>query len=111
LIGRYGPVGAAVAVLVAEGVLVVMTVIATRRMLDLTFLASRMVISALASLAFLLPAMLWPRVPMFGVIIAATVIYVAVVLSFPTIRRHELPAIAAMRGQRGRPPVDSPVTD
>ena len=102
LIVRYGLMGAAAAVLVAESILVVMTVIATRDMLDLSFLTSRLLISLLASLAFvlpakLIPAMLEPGIPMFGTILAAGAIYVAVVSAFPTIRRHELPALASVR--------------
>jgi O-antigen/teichoic acid export membrane protein len=111
LISRYGPVGAAAAVLAAESMLVIMTVFATRQMLDVPFLASRLVISSLASAAFVVPAMLLPSIPMFGLIIAAAVIYPAVVLAFPTIRRHELPAIASMLTSRQRPPVDPPAAD
>jgi O-antigen/teichoic acid export membrane protein len=111
LISRYGPVGAAAAVLAAEGMLVIMTVFATRQMLDVPFLASRLVISSMASAAFVVPAMVLPNIPMFGLIFAAAVIYPAVVLAFPTIRRHELPAIASMLTSRQRPPVDPPTAD
>jgi len=111
LISRYGLVGAAAAVLAAESMLVIMTIYATRQMLDVPFLASRLVISALASAAFVVLAMVLPSIPMFVLIIAAAVIYLAIVLAFPTIRRHELPAIASMLASRQRPPVDPPAAD
>jgi O-antigen/teichoic acid export membrane protein len=111
LIARYGLIGAAAAVLAAECILVVMTVIATRHMLDLPFLASRLLISVLASTAFVVPAVLVPGIPMFGLVLIGAVIYVAVVLAFPTIRRHELPALASVRGSRSSPPIDSPAMD
>jgi O-antigen/teichoic acid export membrane protein len=100
LISRYGPLGAAVAIVAAEGILVVMTVMATRHMLDLPLLASRLAISVLASAAFVVPVMLMPEISMFVVIPVAAAIYIAAVLAFPTIRRHELPALASMRGVR-----------
>ncbi len=111
LITRYGMMGAAAAVLAAESILVVMTVVATRHMLDLPFLVSRLVISLLASLAFVLPPMLVPGIPMWGVILAAAAIYVAVVSAFPTIRRHELPALASVRKSRDRTELDSPAME
>jgi len=109
LILRYGPIGAAVAILAAEAILVVLTILSTRQMLDLRFLSSRLAISLLASAAFVVPALLWPGIPMFAVVIAGATIYVAVVLAFPTIRRHELPALASVRSRRGRVPVEVPV--
>ncbi len=106
LIPRYGPLGAAVAILAAETILVVIVVVATHRMLDLRFLSSRLAISLLGSGALVVPAVLLPGLPMVAVIAAGAAIYAAAVLAFPTIRRHELPALASVRGSRGRAPVE-----
>jgi O-antigen/teichoic acid export membrane protein len=97
LIARYGPLGAAAAILAAETILVVIVVVAMRRRLDLGFLSSRLAISLFGSAAFALPALLLPGLPLILLIAGAAAIYVAVAMAFPTIRRHELPALASLR--------------
>jgi O-antigen/teichoic acid export membrane protein len=111
LIVRYGMMGAAAAVLTAESLLVIMIVVATRHMLDVPFLISRLLISLLASFAFVLLAKLVPGIPMFALILAAAGIYVAVVAAFPTIRRHELPALKSVGKSRDRSDLESPGLD
>ncbi len=97
LILLYGPVGAAVAVLAAETLLVVLLVRATRPVLDAPRLTQRLGIAVLGSTVFAVAdRVMMDRLPLAVTIGVCAAIYTAVVLSFRTIRRHELRMVREM---------------
>jgi len=102
LIPAYGTVGAALAALLSEGILVVMFAIHLRPALGWPAIGSRLLLGAIGAGAFMaLFTLLMPSAPLAVVVLGSVALYVATLSLFPQIRRDELRfSLQLLRGRR-----------
>jgi len=90
LIPSFGVLGAALAVILAEALLVTLLAIELRRRIGWPPIGSRILASVVASACFALPAWWVGSVPMRVIVPCALPIYVAALLAFRDVRRSEI---------------------
>jgi len=101
LIPRLGPVGAAIATLLSESVLLILYVVQLKSVLGWPKVVTPIAISSIATLSFIVPFSLLDEASLIITILCGVVIYVVVVSLFPQIRNNELSYLLQMfRGKR-----------
>jgi len=90
LIPLFGVIGAALAVMLAEGLLATLLILELSRRIGWPSVSSRLWASALASACFAVPALWVGSVPMLVIIPCALPIYCAALFVFKDVRRSEI---------------------
>jgi len=89
LISIFGVIGAAVAMIISEGFLVILLLLKIKSFLGWPHISKRFIISGLSCVSFCIPLITLFELPMIIEIIFAIIIYSGVLFSFKTIRRDE----------------------
>ena len=95
LIPQLGALGAALALTISEGLLVLLFAASLRSLLGWPSISRRVIMSAIASLAFFVPLQLLDPLPLFVVLPIAVIVYCAAISCFKEVRSNELRTLRA----------------